>query len=271
MCFRSLRKTPVGCVLRAPEHILFSVVVVPVGSTRNAVVSLALWSLMSASGVNGVLDRPDQDSRPMTEVILGGEKLEIVPSFSYLRDFLSSGGSCGLPIFTSCHVALVQIQRAPARPHLPLISYHLQRMRLQFVRQECHILCTRNLSPNHIWLASPAVQWPSYDLLDVRCHHQGPSQIAGSLGEDAAWRSGKGTQHPLIRWHSHVECSNNWLKKVQKLNSTGCRGRGHPKKTWTEVIDMDCLALGLAETHPSDWRVWIGRLRGDVRLDPPLY
>ena len=25
---------------------------------------------------------------------------------------------------------------------------------------------------------------------------QGPSQLAGSLGEDAAWRSGKGTQHP---------------------------------------------------------------------------
>ena len=36
------------------------VVVVPVASTRNAVVSLALWSLSPASGVNGVLDSPDQ-------------------------------------------------------------------------------------------------------------------------------------------------------------------------------------------------------------------
>ena len=38
-------------------------------------------------------------------------------------------------------------------------------------------------------------------------------------------------------------------KKVQKLNPTGDRGRGRPKKTWREVIDMDRLALGLRPTH----------------------
>ena len=55
-----------------------------------------------------------------------------------------------------------------------------------------------------------------------------------------------------LQWHGHVECSNGWLNKVQSLNPTGRRGRGHPKKTWTEVIDMDHLALGLSETHPFD-------------------
>ena len=62
-----------------------------------------------------------------------------------------------------------------------------------------------------------------------------------------------------LRWHSHVERSNSWLKKVQKLNPTGGRGRGHPKKSWTVVINMDCL--GLAATQPSDRKAWSGRFR----------
>ena len=31
-----------------------------------------------------------------------------------------------------------------------------------------------------------------------------------------------------LRWHGRVECSDGWLKKVQKLNPTGGHGRGHP-------------------------------------------
>ena len=42
MCFRSPTKTPVPCVSRASAQTQFSVVVVPVGSTGYAVVSLAL-------------------------------------------------------------------------------------------------------------------------------------------------------------------------------------------------------------------------------------
>ena len=70
-----------------------------------------------------------------------------------------------------------------------------------------------------------------------------------------------------LRWHGHDSYGR--LKKVQKLNPTGGRGRGHPKKTWAEVFDMDRLALGLTETHPSDRNAWSGRLRSAVR--PPLY
>ena len=51
-----------------------------------------------------------------------------------------------------------------------------------------------------------------------------------------------------LRWHSHVERSDGWLKKVEKLNPIGGFGRRHPKKTWTKVINKNCLALGLTET-----------------------
>ena len=125
------------------------------------------------------------DSKLMTEVTAGGEKLEVVPSFCYHGYCLSSGGSCELSTITRCRVAWGKF-----------LSHHLQRKSFQFIHQEFHAPCKQNLGPNHIWLASPAVQWQRYDSLDVRCHHQGPSQLAGSVGEDAAWRSGKGTLHP---------------------------------------------------------------------------
>ena len=54
------QKRPLCSVSQGRLHKLYSMVVVPVGFTRNAVVSLALWSMIPASGVNGVLDRPDQ-------------------------------------------------------------------------------------------------------------------------------------------------------------------------------------------------------------------
>ena len=51
-------------------------------------------------------------------------------------------------------------------------------------------------SPKLIWLASPATQWARYDTLDVRCHHQGQSQLAKSSVKDVGWWSGKCTTHP---------------------------------------------------------------------------
>ena len=155
-----------------------------------------------------------------------------------------------------------QIQWAPARPHLPLISHHLQRKSLHSVHQKCHAPCKRNLDPNGIRLALPTTQWPSYDSLDVRCYLHDlfeRMQLEGLAKVLCALQ---------LRWHGHVERSDGWLKKVQKLNPTRGRGRGHPKKTWTEVIDIDCLVLGLAETHPSERKAWSGRLTKCCQTGP---
>ena len=56
---QSLAKTSAAWVSRASAQIPFPVVLVPVGSTRDTVASLAVWSLMPALGVNGTLGRPD--------------------------------------------------------------------------------------------------------------------------------------------------------------------------------------------------------------------
>ena len=46
-----------------------------------------------------------------------------------------------------------------------LIPYHLQS--LEFMRQERHPPCVKNLGLNLIWFALPATQWPDNDLLYV--------------------------------------------------------------------------------------------------------
>ena len=80
-----------------------------------------------------------------------------------------------------------------------------------------------------------------------------------------------GTLHLHLRWHDHVEHSDGWLKKSR--NSTPeeiMHGNGHPKKTWPEETHMDCLHLGLTETHPSNGqKTWRGTLTSVIKLDPP--
>ena len=60
-----------------------------------------------------------------------------------------------------------------------------------------------------------------------------------------------------LRWHNHVERSDSWLKKAQKHNTVGGRDRGRPKKTWSEVIPLDCLAPGPTGTHPSEGNIGV--------------
>ena len=106
VCFRSLAKTPAACVSRAWALTPFSVVVVPVGSTRNVVASLALWthlwSLIPASGVNGVLDRPDQWQRSQW---VGRRWRWCHPSVTLGTAYPGSGGGCELAIITRSVVA----------------------------------------------------------------------------------------------------------------------------------------------------------------------
>ena len=99
-------KTPVPCcVFRASSQTTYPVPYDPVWSTTDAVVSLALWKPITSFGVNDILDWPDQDCRPKTEVTEGREKLGVVPYFCYLGDCSSSGGGCELASITRCGVA----------------------------------------------------------------------------------------------------------------------------------------------------------------------
>ena len=54
-----------------------------------------------------------------------------------------------------------------------------------------------------------------------------------------------------IRWHGDVERCDGCLNEIQRHNHIECRGCGRLKKTWLEVIRLDCLALGLRPNFPT--------------------
>ena len=107
MCFRSLAKTLVLCTSRASAH-------------TNSIYGsgCSSWVHKRYICITGPL-KPDPsfrckwctgqarpiDGRPMTQVTVGREKFEVVPSFCYLWDCLSSDGSCEIASFTRCRVA----------------------------------------------------------------------------------------------------------------------------------------------------------------------
>ena len=113
---------------------------------------------------------------------------------------------------------------------------------------------------------------PGPNLICIACSAMTGLWSAGCVfarfpREDAARRSGECTAHPVTQ-SSHVE-HRDWLKKVQKHNLGGDHGHGHSNKTWLEVIQLDCLALDLSETHTFNRRAWSCQLKSTIRQDLP--
>ena len=134
--------------------------------------------------------------RIMPEVTVGRDEPEVVPSLCYFGDCLSWCGGCEFVIPKRCRVTWGKFNEL-----LPILTSRwfpiTPRGR---VYNSCvsivHCSMQMKLGPNLIRLVSPATLLPSYDLLDVQCHHQRPIQLAGSLRGDTAWWSGKGTLYP---------------------------------------------------------------------------
>ena len=168
------------------------------------------------------------DGRLTTEVTVDREKLELVPSFSYPGDCLSSGGGCKLATITSCRVAWGKFTELLSII-TPFISHHLQRKIVPGVP------CSMQAKPGPHWTAYDLHRLPHNDramirwMYGVTTKHQVNSQ---DLWERMQLDDlTKVVRTRWLRWHSHVERSDGWLKKVQKFNPTGGRGRGRPKKT----------------------------------------
>ena len=165
-----------------------------------------------------------------------------------------------------------KIHRPPARPHFPVISYHRQG------RVRVYNSCVKSamFNANETWdptISDPhRLQRNDRDMVGrgygVTTKGQVSSQdlLERMLLENLA----KVFRTYRLRWHGHVELSDGRLKKIQKRNPTGGRGPARPKKPWKEVIGMDCLPLGLTETHPSDRNAWSGRLRSSCQTGPTL-
>ena len=66
-----------------------------------------------------------------------------------------------------------------------------------------------------------------------------------------------------LRWFSHIERrdESDWLRKVIHLEVNGTRGRGRPRKTWSQVIADDLHSMNIPRKLALDR----GRMRGLIK------
>jgi len=55
-----------------------------------------------------------------------------------------------------------------------------------------------------------------------------------------------------LRWYGHVQCVTTQINLVTHSVIPGLRGRGRPRKTWSESIKKDFVTCGLVNVSPLD-------------------
>ena len=141
------------------------------------------------------------------------------------------------------------IQWAPAHPHFPLISHHLQMKSL-------HLHASGTWAPT----SSDLHTLQRNDQTMIRCvcsvttKEQASSQDLLDRMELDDMERVSPTRR--LRWHNHVELNDSWLKKVLKLNPVGGRDSGRPKKIWSEMIFRDYLSSSLRPILPKETLEW---------------
>ena len=250
------------------------------GTGNNSILcnSCSCWVHKKCSGLSGPL-RPDPnytcprcsgfarpiDGRPLQEISLGEDKLEVVADFCYLGDVISAGGGCELATITRCKIAWRKFRELIpilTNRHLPLIT-----------RGRVYSTCVRSamLHGSETWAISAGstnrlrrndhamIRWLCGVKPENDTNHQALLDKLSLKEITAVLRANR------LRWFGHVERSSDWISKVRELHVPSMRAIGRPKLTWKELVKRDISTLGLEETSPQDRQAWRGRLRN--RLD----
>ena len=254
------------------------------GTGSNAIfcTGCSLWVHKKCSGITGPLrDDPEYrcarcqgtarqiDGRPLTEVWLGGDKLDVVPEFCYLGDMISGGGGCELAVSTRCKCAWGKFRQL-----LPILT---NRHFPYLARGRAYSACVRSvmLHGSETWAATAdtinrlrrndraMVRWMCNVKVEDEVSSDSLLLRLGIQDIEEVLRSGRMT------WFGHVERSRGWINRVKQMEvlSEGKRP-GRPKLTWDEVVKRDRELLGMMTDDPQNRSKWRGRLRRR-RLAPP--
>jgi len=73
-------------------------------------------------------------------------------------------------------------------------------------------------------------------------------------------------QQNRLRWYGHVllKEDDDWMKKCMEYEVEGSRPRGRPKRTWREVVRVDCQARKMNKEDVVDRCKWRKMIK-DVR------
>ena len=245
-------------------------------TSRNSIfcTNCSSWVHKKCSGVKGSL-RPDPlykcprcegsarpvDGRPVTEVEVGNESLDVVADFCYLGDTLSSGGGCELADITCCKSAWNKF-----RELLPILT---NKNLPATTRGRVYSSCVRSvmLYGSETWAVSASTlrRLLRNDRAMVRwtCMFKPEDDVPfESLLSKLNIRDiADITQSGRLRWLGHVERSSSWISQIRGLSVATQRGPGRTKLSWEDLVRRDREALGMEHINPVDRQAWRGKLR----------
>ena len=212
------------------------------------------------------------DGRPQKEVQVGLDKLEVVASFCYLGDMLSSAGGCELSTTTSVKTAWKKFKDL-----LPVLSSR----HLSFkTRGRVYSSCVRStmLHASETWpLTKPNLQRLQRNdraMIGQICNVR-LQDIVTTRSNELFVRLGIEDldlilKERRLRWYGHVERSNGAVKTVFDIQVDGKRGPGRPKMTWKQLTERDCREWKLSTINPHDRHTWRSGVRSAMRAASQL-
>ncbi|XP_052212341.1 uncharacterized protein LOC127831396 [Dreissena polymorpha] len=71
-----------------------------------------------------------------------------------------------------------------------------------------------------------------------------------------------------LRWYGHVERATSCINPIMKMAILGARGRGRPRKSWSDCVRNDLHTCGMGNTDPQNRGAWKSGVRRSSRLLP---
>ena len=169
------------------------------------------------------------DGRLVKEVLIGDEKLEVVPEFCYLIDMLSAGGGCELTSITRCKCAWAKFRQL-----LPLLANrHLSLL----TRGRVYSTCVRRamLHAAETWLVTVStlnrLRRNDFAMIRWRCNIKTNDNVfshsllskLGIRDVEVVLRTSR------MRWFRHVERSVGRISQMRKLDLDTCKKPGRAR------------------------------------------
>ena len=206
------------------------------------------------------------DGRPFTQVDVDGTLLDVEASFCYLGDMLCAGGGCELAIITRCCTAWGKFKKL-----LPLLTSKHVTLK---TRGKIFNTCIRSalLHGSETWApAAPDLQrLRRNDRAMIRwfCGVKPDDEIPieSLLDRIGIQEVTEAVRTRRLRWFGHVTRATSCINDTLSLSVQCVRGRGRPRKTWSECVRSDRRSWNLDRTDPhnrTEWRLGVknaGRL-----------
>ena len=230
----------------------------------------SFWIHKKCSGVIGRLsDNPEYicprcqctarpiDGRPINEVFVDEVKMDVVLSFCYLGDMLSTGGGCDLAVTTRCSVAWGKFRKL-----LPtLTSKHVSLK----TRGKLFSSCVRSaiLHSSEAWVPTVSVlqrlQCNDQSMIRCICNTRARDRVPSSelLAKLGIVDITLLLRAHRLRWFGHVQRAPTYIKTVCDLPVPGRLRRGRPMNSWIICVKKHIKDCDLSQVNPMnrvDWR-----------------